>query len=191
METTRPSLLLRLKSSNDQAAWYEFDSIYRPLLCRFAKAKGLRAEEAEEIAQECMTALTRYIESFEYDPQKGKFKAWLRTMVNNRIINLRRGRREVQAETRDFRELHQLDEAPDELFDKLWRQQHLKHCLRLVKSEVEKSTFKVFVAYVLEERPIEEVCREYDMTSNQVHAIKSRMTKRLSRRMVELSGGED
>ena len=143
------------------------------------------------MSQECITAISHYIKSFEYDPNKGKFKAWLRTMVNNRIKNLHRGRREIQAGTQDFRDLQHNDDAPDELFEKLWRQEHLKHCLRLIKSEVEKSTFEAFVAYVLEEKPIEEVCKEHGMTSNQVHAIKSRMIKRLSLRMAELSGEQE
>ena len=33
--------------------------------------------------------------------------------------------------------------------------------------------------YALEQRPIQEVCRSLDMTANQVHAIKSRLTKKL------------
>ncbi len=191
MDTTRPSLLIRVRDGKDRAAWYEFDSIYRPLLQRFGLARGLTDTEAEEVAQQCMAAVNRYIAGFNYDPKKGRFKAWLATMVRNRIKNLRRARRELQADSRDFQDLREPGPTPDEVFDKLWRQEHLKHCLRLVKREVEVSTFRSFVAYVIEEQSIEQVCAAFQMTANQVHAIKSRMVKRIRRHLSELLGNEE
>ena len=191
METTRPSLLIRVRNRGDQAAWYEFDTIYRPMLERFARARGLGATEAEEVAQECMAAVNRHIQSFDYDPRKGRFKGWLRTMVNNRIRNLLRDRHEVQAETQDFKRSAQREQSPEELFDKLWKQEHLKHCLRMIRSEVEESTFQAFVAHVMEEQPVDRVCAEFQMTVNQVHAIKSRMMKRIRQRMIEILGSAE
>jgi len=184
-------LLIRVKDPGDREAWYEFDSIYRPLLFRFARARGLGEAEAEEIAQQCMTTVHRHIKGFEYDPGKGRFKSWLGTMVHNRVKNALGRRREVQAATRDFRDLCDRGETPDELFGNLWRQEHLRHCLRLIKNEVEESTFQAFVAFVMEEQPLEEVCERFALTPNHVRVIKTRMTQRLRRRMVELLGTEE
>jgi RNA polymerase sigma-70 factor, ECF subfamily len=191
METTRPSLLIRVRNRQDQTAWYEFDSIYRPMLIRFGLARGLNATEAEEVAQQCLAAITQHIESFEYDPTKGRFKGWLRTMVHNRMKNLLRDRHEGQADSQDFKRTQQREEAPDELFDRIWRQEHLKHCLRLIQKEVEPSSFKAFVAHVIDEQPVEKICGEFKMTANQVHAIKSRMLKRIRQRMLEILGAEE
>ena len=191
MDTTRPSLLIRVRNRGDQSAWYEFDSIYRPLMQRFARARGLSEGEAEEIAQQCMTVVDRHIGGFEYDPQRGKFKSWLSTMVNNRVRNLLRDRREVDGRSEDFENLAGRDGSPDEIFDKLWRQEHLKHCLRLIRSEVEPTTFDAFVAYVMEEQPVEQVCERFGLKANQVHAIKSRMTRRIRQRMIDLLGEEE
>lgn len=191
MDTTRPSLLIRVRNHRDQVAWHEFDTIYRPMLQRFAVARGLSQAEAEEMAQQCMTAVMKYIQGFEYDPKRGRFKGWLRTMVNNRIKNLFRDRRELQAESRDFKKAERTQEAPDALFYRVWRQEHLKHCLRQVRTEVEDSTFNAFVAYVMEEKPIDTVCAAFDMKPNQVHAIKSRMMKRIRAKMIDLLGEEE
>ena len=90
MDTTRPRLLIRIRNRADHPAWYEFDALYRPLLFRFGRARGLGETEAEEVAQHGMAAIDRYIGSFEYDPQKGKFKSWLATMINNHIRNMLR-----------------------------------------------------------------------------------------------------
>ncbi|MFH1419975.1 MAG: sigma-70 family RNA polymerase sigma factor [Planctomycetota bacterium] len=191
METTRPSLLIRVRNQRDQDAWHEFDAIYRPMLRRFARVRGLDDGAADEVAQECMVAVSRYIGGFEYDPQKGRFKGWLRTLVNNRIRNMLRDRHEVQAESQDFKRPEHQGRTPEEIFDAIWKQEHLKQCLRFVKREVESSTFDAFVAYAMEERSIEDVCEAFKMTANQVHAIKSRMIKRIRHRMVEITGAEE
>ncbi|MFQ5430192.1 MAG: sigma-70 family RNA polymerase sigma factor [Phycisphaerae bacterium] len=191
MDTTRPSLLVRLKDNRDAVAWGEFDAIYRPMLHRFARRFGADAPEAEDIVQHCMTAVHEHISSFDYDPEKGRFKSWLRTLVNNRMRNLLRRRRERRAESGDLRELRSPDANPEEVFERIWMDEHLKHCLCLVSADVEERTFRAFQYYVIEERPIEEVCRELEMTPNQVHKSKYRLTKKLSEKMTELLGDQE
>lgn len=187
METTRASLLIRIKDRRDARAWGEFDAIYRPMLYRFATMRGLGHAEAEDVVQHCMIAVQEHIARFDYDPRKGRFKGWLRTMVNNRVRNLLRDRHEQSAESQDFKRDQQREDAPDEVFDKLWLEEHLKHCLRLVREEVEEATFKAFQLYVIEERPVEEVCKEMNMTQNQLYKIKWRLTQKLGERMKELA----
>ena len=48
MAVTRASLLLRIRDPKDNAAWKEFDAIYRPMLQRFARTMGLGAADAED-----------------------------------------------------------------------------------------------------------------------------------------------
>jgi DNA-directed RNA polymerase specialized sigma24 family protein len=81
MDTTRVSLLLRLKARDNSQAWQEFTAIYRPILLRYARACGLDAHDAEDIAQECLAQVNLSIERFEYDKRRGGFKRWLRVMV--------------------------------------------------------------------------------------------------------------
>jgi RNA polymerase sigma-70 factor (ECF subfamily) len=188
MDTTHASLLIRVRSPQDSAAWREFDEIYRPMLLRFAVARGLSHDDAEDVVQHCMEATARHIAGFENDPAKGRFRGWLRTLVNNRVRTLLRDRRDVQADTEAFVQADGREDAPDALFEKIWRQEHLRHCLARMRSEVEDSSFRAFTAVVMEERPVEEVCRELDMNPNQVHLIKWRLTKKLRQHMTELLG---
>ncbi len=161
------------------------------MLTRFATARGLNGTAAEDIVQDCMTAVHQHISDFQYDPTKGRFKSWLKTLVGNRFKNLLRDRRDQIAESQDFKRPQEREEEPDALFDRLWQEEHLRHCLRQIRDEVEDSTFRAFVAYVIEEQPVEKVCDELHMNANQVHAIKWRLTRRLQQRMVELVGEND
>ena len=99
MDTTRPSLLLRLRDRSNADAWRTFDAIYRPILRRFAQGWGLGDEDTEDVVQYCMVAVLDHISAFHYDPAKGRFKAWLHTLVNNRVRDLLRNRRERSVAT--------------------------------------------------------------------------------------------
>ena len=191
VDTTRISLLLRLRNSGDAKAWSQFDAIYRPMLYRFATVRGLEHAAAEDIVQHCMLAVSEHIKGFEYDPTRGRFKGWLRTLVNNKVRNVMRDRRDQIAKTQDFNIADAREDAPDELFERVWMDEHLKHALRNVRDDVEPTTFAAFQQYVIEERPIEEVCASCGMNPNQVHAIKWRVTKKLRAAMAELTGEEE
>jgi len=183
MDTTRGSLLGRIREPRNAEAWREFDGIYRPMLYRFARARGLGDADAEDIVQYCMAAIQKYIGGFEYDPSKGRFKGWLRTMVNNRVRMLLRKRGADLAESKDFKRPQQREQSPEETFDELWLQEHLKHALEQLRGEVAESSFRAFNLYVFEEQPVEQVCEELNMSTDQVYAIKYRLTKKLSDKM--------
>ncbi len=189
METTRGSLLVKIRDRSDAEAWREFDAIYRPMLYRYATARGLDHAGAEDVVQHCMLAVHEHIRSFEYDPTKGRFKGWLRTLVNNRVRNLLRGRHEQAAESQDFKRDQQREPSPEEVFDQVWMQEHLRHCMQLVRQEVDEPTFGAFNRYVVEGLPVERVCEELGISANQLYKIKWRLTRMLSAKMKELLEG--
>ncbi|HUN82661.1 MAG TPA: sigma-70 family RNA polymerase sigma factor [Phycisphaerae bacterium] len=185
MQTTRASLLLRIKDRRDDTAWRQFDEIYRPMLYHFALSRGLKDAEAEDVVQYCMAAVQEQIHAFDYDPTKGRFKGWLRTLVNNRIRNLLRGKHEQPAESGVFQRPAD-QETPEEEFDRLWMVEHLKHALRAVQAEVGDTAFQIFQLYVMEQQPVEEICSKLSVNANQVHKTKFRLTKKLAEKLAEL-----
>jgi RNA polymerase sigma-70 factor (ECF subfamily) len=191
MHTTRASLLMRVKDRRDSAAWEEFDAIYRPLLYRFGLARGLQHAEAEDVVQQCMTAVQAHMAGFEYDPRKGRFKSWLRTLVNNRVRNLHRDRREQAADSQDLARDQQREPSPEEVFDRLWMAEHLRHSLELIRREVDDKTFRAFQLYVIDERAVEDVCRELEVSANRLYKIKWRLTQKLAEHMADLTEGAE
>lgn len=187
MDTTRPSLLLRIRDRSDTDAWRAFDAIYRPMLRRFARARGLCEEDAEDVTQHCLTALVKHVREFAYDPSRGRFKSWLRTLVNNRVRDLFRARRSGVPRTGELeRQQETKQRSPEQVFDQIWLEEHLWHCLRELHDEVEESTYQAFVRYVIDQRSIEEVCEELHLQPNNVYTIKWRLTQRLQTKMGEL-----
>ncbi len=190
MRETRASLLLRIRNRRDSVAWGQFDAIYRPLLHRFALARGLDDSEAEDVVQHCMMALTRHIDGFDYDPSKGRFKGWLCTLAMNRIRNLHSRRREQPAASQDLKRDQQREDSPEEQFEQVWLDEHLRHCLEQVKEEVEPTTYAAFQQHVVQQRSVAEVCAAFGLSTNRLYKIKARMLGKLRARMNELLGDD-
>src|SRR5437870_5270435 len=92
---TRASLLARLKDFGDDRSWSEFLGTYRGLIRRCALNAGLSGEDADEVFQETVIAVSKRMPSFRYDPAVCSFKTWLYRVVRARIADhyRRRGRR--------------------------------------------------------------------------------------------------
>jgi len=90
---TRPSLLQRLKTGDDQQSWQEFYRIYGGLIRFFAEKAGLTADEAEEVVQETAIGVARRLPDFIYDPRACRFKTWLLNLTRWRIQDQLRKRR--------------------------------------------------------------------------------------------------
>jgi len=191
MESTRVSLLLRLKDRDNARAWVEFTTIYRPILLRYAKARGLNSHDAEDIAQECLAQFHHSMGRFKYDKARGGFKRWLRVMVKRRVINRLRKRRECLAESGVFRRPQMREGSPEEAFEKIWLDEHLRFCLTKLRDEVEPETCEAYQRLALDGWSVDQVCRTFDITANNAYVIKSRLTARLRALMAEIVGETD
>jgi RNA polymerase sigma-70 factor (ECF subfamily) len=191
MDTTRASLLIQIKDLRNTRAWSEFDAIYRPILHRFAMACGLDEVNAEDAVQHGMTAVHKHIERFDYDPDKGRFRGWLRTVVNNHVRSLLKKRRTPIAESHHLNRMENREEPPEAAFDRMWMEEHLKFCLRKVRTEVDENTFIAFQRYVIDEWPVQQVCEATGMDRNQVYKIKWSITQKLQGKMHRLLEGKE
>ncbi len=188
METTRASLLQRVRDPRDNESWRLFFQIYQPLLYRYARARGLERETADEVTQQCLALLSEKMPTFEYSKEKGGFKHWLRRIANNTINDYFNKRRLPLAKTADFRRPQQREISLDELWELQWQKKHLQYCLNQIKPEVAATTYQAFQYHVLCGWPVEKVSETLRISVDQVYTAKSRITRRLRAKMREVLG---
>lgn len=186
MDTTRTTLLLRLKGGTDQAAWRTFDQLYRPMLVGYACARGLDLSDAEDVAQQCVQGVLGKINEYEH---LGSFKTWLRAIAENKICDKFRAKgREVQASTTMWAGRADPQPGPDDVWESHWWSAHLRHCAEVVRDQVAESTFAAFVGYALEGESAAAVADRLGLTANQVYVAKHRVLDRIRGLMLELTG---
>ena len=96
---TRPSLLLRLRDAADAASWQTFAETYAPLIYRHCRRHGLQDADAADVTQEVLDQVVRSIRTFEYRPERGRFRDWLGTVTRHKLARFhrRQGRAAVGA----------------------------------------------------------------------------------------------
>jgi DNA-directed RNA polymerase specialized sigma24 family protein len=106
-------------------------------------------------------------------------------MVDRRVTDLFRKKREQHANTGALGQLEAVHPSLEEVWDAEWKNQHLKHCVEQLRSEVSRRTFDAFSLVVIQGRPVADACDELGMNPNQIYKAKARMLRRVRGKMAE------
>lgn len=190
---TRASLLSRVRDPSDDAAWREFDQTYRDLIVRYCRARGLQTADAEDVRQLVMIGLAKALRSFEYQPQRGRFRHYLCRTIRNAITQ-NQARPKHAATPLDINELGLAAEPDSEDSDAIWEQEWMDHHYRMamktIRESFEPQSIQVFDG-LLAGRAVDDVAREFGTTAQAVHKIKQRIRNRMMELVEEQIRSED
>jgi RNA polymerase sigma factor (sigma-70 family) len=196
--STRPSLLRRLKRTDDQQGWQEFNDLYRGLIFRFAIKAGLSETEAEEVVQETMIAAAKHLPAFEYNPKTCSFKTWLLNLthwrVKNQIRNRHADKRLTPPPVEDGDRTATIERLPGEnpleqLWDQEWQQALLSKAIQKAKSKVDPKQWQVFDLHALKEWSVPDVSKTLKISPARIYLIKHRIQRLLQKERARLEGG--
>src|SRR5437660_10001 len=87
VQDTRASLLSRLRKDDDPEAFTEFANHYRAFILAWCRKAGLQEANAEDLAQQILLRLWKLMKRFVYDPERGRFRDWLKTVIRRAIAD--------------------------------------------------------------------------------------------------------
>ena len=179
--TTHVSLLERIGSGADDAAWREFCDRYGELIRGFAARRGLQPADRDDLMQDVLVAIAKAMPGFIYDPSKGKFRSYLKTVALHAIF-----KRSCQSDVAiDLSRIDELtrsaagSEEVDQQWELQWRQYHLRRALKTVEGEFNATDLAAFRAYALDGESVAEVTKRFGLSADSVYQAKSRILKRL------------
>src|SRR5262245_19581645 len=82
---TSYSLLERARDPGDAASWRKLTDLYSPLIRRWARAYVTQLADADAVVQDVLAVLVREQPRFEHSHNPGAFRAWLRSIMINRL----------------------------------------------------------------------------------------------------------
>ncbi len=188
---TRDSLLVRLADAADCEAWHRFTGIYRPLVYRIGRRKGLQDADAQDMAQRVLLSVSRAIEQWQAGSKRARFRTWLHTVARNAVIDQLRAANPVVGEGGTTAQLR-LQESADgraseaELeLEREYQREVFRWAARGVRDEFEESTWLAFWLSAVEGRPIPEVADELGKSVGAVYVARSRVIQRLRDKVTE------
>ena len=182
---TSATLLDRLRNTTDSDAWERFATFYQPVIYRYAKRCGCSDQMGWDIVQETLVDLLSIMPAFEYDQTRGRFRAFLHRVVRHRVLcAFRRESRYVnEADGASTEGLLVNDETGADIvaarWEEEWQRQLLSAALKKLQQHTQPRTFQAFRAYVLEGRPVDDVCTEFALEPNALYQIRHRLVERL------------
>ena len=193
---TRESLLIRLADADDALAWDEFVAIYRPMIIRLGLRMGLQASDAEDMTQLVLLAVSRSIGDWKKDSARGGFRAWLRVVTRNAIINTHeRTPKSTALGGSDFLKICHIAPSPNSQLDQWIEDEHERSVLRIacsqVQSKVSATTWRAFEMTALQDHPIQEVAAALGLSVGKIYGAKGRVLRLLQKevqRLLEADG---
>jgi len=177
--TTHTTLLARLSEGSDPSAWREFCDRYGELIGRFARQQNLQPTDCDDVLQDVLMALTRSMPKFQYDPTKGRFRSYLKTIVAHAIS------RKICQKHSDL----PLDKIGDgavsssdaeQAWEAEWRQYHLRRAMCTIEAELSPNDRAAFARYALRGEDARKTAESLGLSIDQVYQAKSRILKRLT-----------
>ncbi|MHC5115103.1 MAG: sigma-70 family RNA polymerase sigma factor [Planctomycetota bacterium] len=177
--STHATLLARLGDEANAAAWGEFYARYADLIRGFARRRGLQRADCDDVVQEVLLTLTRAMRTFEYDPRRGRFRGYLKTLTMRAIS--RRSRQDRPTRPLLANGEAAVDPATAETaWEDEWRRHHVRRALTMLESEYNARDRLAFAEYALAGRSPAEVAAALGMSVDQVYQVKSRVMRRLT-----------
>lgn len=180
---TSTILLEGLKDPANPNAWPEFDGRYRPVVMAVARRSGLSEADAEDAAQEILSAFAESYRQGHYQREKGHLRSFLRGIASHKLQDIRR-RRHTERPLADLengtRLLHQLQDPQTEaLWDEEWSSALLRQCLEEVRREIAPRTFEAFEMVALKEWPAQRAADHLKVSLDVVYQSRHRVLARV------------
>jgi RNA polymerase sigma-70 factor (ECF subfamily) len=191
---TSPTLLGRLRQNpTDQAAWGEFVRRYGPQISAWCRKWGLQEADVQDVTQDVLVKLAEKIREFCYDPNVGRFRAWLKTLTHHARSDFQAARQRPGAGSGDSQVLTLLDnvEAREELtrqLEEAFDHELLQEAIARVKLRVAPRTWEAFRLTAQEGLSGAEAAARLGLKVATVFVHKSEVQRMLREEIRELEG---
>ena len=181
---TRDSLLVQIRDPQNAVAWEQFAQIYRPVIYRLARQRGMQDVDAQDLAQQVLIAVAGAIGRWEAHGEDVRFRHWLRRVVRNAAINaLSRKPRDAAVGGDSVQALLLRQAEPDQQLESQmeveYRRELFTRAAEIVRTDVHPETWSAFEWTVIEGKDIAAVAAQLRKPTGAVYTARSRVMHRL------------
>ncbi len=184
--------------SGDSQAWNEFVATYTPLVFGWCRRLGLDDDESKDASQDVLLKLLTALREFHYDPARGRFRAWLKTLTSNLVRDLHRSARSGDVGSGDSRIMHRLSQVEDsgvleelgDIFVRKYDEELLEIASQRVCQRVEPKNWEAWQLYAIQQQAARSVADQLGIPIAEVYVAKSRITRMLREEIDRMEQGK-
>lgn len=169
-------------TGGNEAAWVRFFDLYTPAIRRFVEWND-HVHDPDDVVQEVYLKLVEIIRTGKYNPDKARFRTFLALLIRRQLITLYR-----QDQARHVADRCSIDDLTEELsvpsdqrekIDLDWAKAKHEAAVEhvLTKVAMKAQSRDIYRAYVIEERPVEDVAATFGVTPDIIYKVKNRVNK--------------
>lgn len=188
--STRLTLLEKIKNRHDDDAWEEFVSYYQKYVGIILNHMKVPYQHSDELNHRIMITLWRKLPDFDYCKDRGLFRSWLCTVIENQARNFFREQSAAKRQSHgDAMEV--LFEIPGEselaeLIDREWKLYVAQLAWKNISIDLPEYCRKTFELH-LQGKTTEEIMEEFSILPNTVHVYLKRCRDKLKKEIKRLT----
>ncbi|MEM7478675.1 MAG: RNA polymerase sigma factor [Planctomycetota bacterium] len=181
---TKSEILVRIQTAEDQEAWAQFVSPYRPVIYRLACRRGMQNADAQEVVQLVLMSVGNSIKRWER-LSGVRFRHWLRKVIKNTTLNvLSRKPIDLALGGTDAQDLfnEEIEQNPghEDEFEFEARREIFQQAAAIVQAEVRGNTWEAFQLSVIDGLSVEDAAHKLGISTGGVYAARGRVMARLN-----------
>lgn len=183
--STSYTLLNRACAENDAMAWEELIGFYKQYIYVIIRSMNITQSDAEDVQQQVLVQLWKYLPTFDKNRQGTKFRYWLSRVTRNQTINFIRKQKSYEKridQAKNFNEVDLLKEATEsereEEDKKEWELFISNKAMDNIRSHFSDKALKAF-SLARKGMPTNEIATEIKVSHDSVYKYISRIKLKL------------
>ncbi len=190
------TLLERVQDTADGTAWSDFVDLYAPQIFSWCRRFHLQESDAADVTQDVLVKLVQKMRGFTYDPGRGRFRGWLKTVTGNTVRDMVSAKKRAAAAAgSDLDEVQWLnalvdEQATNELSERIeaaYQSELLGIAEKIIELKVKPHTWKAYWLTAIDQVPATDAAKELGISVADVYVAKSRVIKMLREEVQRLA----
>lgn len=179
---TSLTLLHRLHGGEPNA-WTRFVYLYEPLIGYWCRRWSINPADIEDLSQEVLRAVVTHLPEFQRRSDSGSFRAWLRGITRNKLLEYgrnRRGKPLAAGGSSALAAIHAIPEAAPELAESSDELADLYlRAAEAIRGDFTPQTWDIFWRTTVESQSPADVAADLGLKPAAVRMAKARVLRRL------------
>ena len=181
--TTHSSFLREIQSGNE-SAWFEFHRKYSGMIRYIGRKRQLTPEECDDLMVDVMVIFWQKLDSFIYDPNRGRFRSYLSQITDYAAFKIFRRKKHQSQVINSAPRLDYPEDVDCECMNE-WRDFILEKALEDLRKLVGTDNYQIFHMSFFQKRSAAEISTVTRKSKNNIFVIRSRCLKKLKQLISE------